>query len=361
MKSRVKDLGSLKASGFTDTLRAAIRVEFPTQEAFARALGVTPGQISHYLDEKQPVKPETLLAILDGFSSPALQEFVHNAWVREFAPLPDLPPATSEAEVIRTSEQVVGQGLTRRAIAFAERALETLTEPRDWHRVAERLVPWRLRVGDVSRAWHLSNTVEDRARARGDTIGVLSALAMKGTVLRQIDSVTSKAIVNAHETVVREMELFRPKNPDERRQLEYRRASVLREYSVQVLFLVQQRRIAPSHLEDARRCIVASLSLDESDIIQAAGLEVKSRIEVALGHLINAEDTLDELEAVGLDKAFELWEKTSCTRALIQRARGERDEAVATLQALRDRCEANQDWHHFRRADQLLVHTLAGI
>ena len=346
---------------FARVLRDAILQDFGSQQAFAKALGPTPGQISHYLSGEVAMKPESLRRILNTLRIPALQRQVHEAWVREFAPLPEVPVDQPAEKVIEVGSGFVAAGVTHRAISFAEQALRVIADPVDWHRVAERLVPWRLRAGHISGAWALTDSVERRARARQDALATLSALAMKGTVLRQIETVTPSAIGKASEAVFAEIEAEQGATRARAKNLVYRKASALREHAVHLLFLIRLRKISRSHLADAQKSVERSLLISEDPVIQAAGLEVRSRIEYELGQIVAAECTLDEVRALGHDQAFELWEKTSCTNALILLARGERDEAISLLESVRDACHANGDYHHFRQADQLLAHILASI
>jgi hypothetical protein len=87
-------------------------------------------------------------------------------------------------------------------------------------------------------------------------------------------------------------------------------------------------------------------------------LEVRSRIELAQGHLVKAEDTLDEFEQIGKHHGWELMEKSALTRARLHAARGERDEAIHILKQARDHCFDAENLHHFRKLDQELARLL---
>lgn len=346
---------------FRDVLRDAVRREYGTQKAFALALGVSEAQVSQYYSGSHGIQPSTLDNILRAFTSEAHRHALYKAWAGQFEPTPLLPKAASPAEVLAQIEGLFEKGLIRPAIRLAERELTRTDDYEKWFKIAERLEPLYLRLGNVSTALTLRDEIERRATEQGDMLAVLAALAMTETALQSLDAATLAAVDDAHRRSLAAAERWTPVTSESKRVRELRIASLSRTRALQILAFFKKGKISSSSLETALKEAGRAYRLDHPPYMVANGLETTSRIQAASGQLFQAEETIEELDAFGLGHGWEMWEKSRLTLARIAEARGERDEAVRILTEVRDRCRALDNLHHARTADQELARLMLGL
>lgn len=207
----MQSLGEAKPSSFGAVLRSAIRSEFGTAKEFARALGVTEGRVSQIVSGPESVNPQTLTSILRAFHSLTLQEMVHAAWSQEFAPLPSKLAASNPDQVIREVSGLKERTPTR-ALGLLSAARSAAEEAIDWQILAEQEVFLNLRLTKHGPAYALVQTMYRRALARGDRGDMLTALWMKGNVVRNIPGVPLKSIANSHDEAVAFASAWSPMN-----------------------------------------------------------------------------------------------------------------------------------------------------
>jgi len=355
-------LGKAKPESFGAALRAAIKAEYGTNKEFALALGFkNASSVTHFISGPDEVTPKTLRRIVETFSSPALQDRIHRAWIREFTPIPDLPEGISPEEFLSKVQDLFEAGLIRRALATGNKRLRQAQDPREWHLIADRVFQLNLRLERVSHAWQIRNAAEEKALELGSGTEIIAALAMRGTALRATDAATPGSLREAHAHTLSFLEQWEPKTPEEKERRRSRLASIWREYALCILSMQDKGLVSTSELQSALTAIENSNITDSLPHLSATALEVRSRIEVAGQHFFKAEETLDELIEQGLGLGWENWEKTQMTRAKVYEGRGERDTAIEILLEVRDYSLATENVHFFRKADQELSRLLAGL
>ena len=88
------------------------------------------------------------------------------------------------------------------------------------------------------------------------------------------------------------------------------------------------------------------------------GLEVRSRVEIALGHVVAAEEILDEIENAGIHYGSDLADKCLLGRARIHTARKEFDQALTLFEAASADSFSRMNLHYHNQADEERVRIL---
>ncbi len=335
---------------FRAELDAAIAEEFESQQAFARALGVTGGYVTQLLAGPGAVTAKSLAKILAAFTLQHLQERLHAAWVNEFVPRPDLTESLAPQDSLDVIERTALAGANLSALQLAKRMRDLADDPALRHTLTERIIQIELRLTRIGTA--LSELIEMQRLAAEDECPtrMAEALWIRGLALRSVPEIEAKMLARVQMTALAAVEQA---TGDTRRKVQL---CLERDYALHVLKLVESRSLPQSALADAINACERSIAQAYDENTLAMGLEVRSRIEAAQGFIVKAEDTLDELrEEMGAEVA----EKSTMTRAKILAARGEEDQAIDLLQKLSKRCLEMTDLHHLRRAEDELARLLS--
>lgn len=346
---------------FAEELQAVIDAEFGTRAAFARAMGVTPPQVTHFANEPEKIQPKSIEAMLATIASTALQRRLYEAWARQFAPPPVLPAGLPTETVLAEINALFDAGQIAHAIAIARGELQRTDDFLRWFAIAERLQPLYLRLGQVSAGLQFLKEIERRALEAGDNLAVYSSLAMKETALQSVDAASFRHVDEAHGRSLAFLEAWSPKDAESKRIRDLRRASLSRSRALQILTYWKKKTLPDEALEAAMREAKRSFSNEAPDYLIATGLEVLGRIQAAQGDCFGAEETVERLEEFGLGKAWELWEKSRLTLAEAAKKRGDIERAMEILVDVRDRCMQLDNRHHARHADQELARLMLGI
>ncbi|HEY3780313.1 MAG TPA: hypothetical protein VGL56_04460 [Fimbriimonadaceae bacterium] len=355
-------LGKTKSESFGSALQAAVRVEFGSNKEFAKALGVSQGRVSQLIRGPEDVNTPSLVKILVAFQTRGLQERVHEAWIRQFAPLPIQAVTDLEPEKLLSTIHTLGvDGLPTRALAHAKEWRHQVDDPAAWQALTRQIVEINLRLTKVSGAVSALDEMQKRALARGDKENLMTALWMSGLVLRTLDHVTVHTLDRAHQEAVTFAEAHKPASGKALEEWETIRAVLDRDFALHVLALNERKPLKREALEEAAKLVERSIQTGTSEVFRPYGLEVKARLEAAMGQLFKAEETLAELESSGLPEGSEIREKADLTAARIKALRGERDEAEAVFEAIAEDCFERLNLHHHRVADQLLARLRANL
>ncbi|HVT12456.1 MAG TPA: helix-turn-helix transcriptional regulator [Fimbriimonadaceae bacterium] len=353
-------LGQPKVAPFGVVLRAAIKAEFGSNREFARALGVSEGRVSQIVRGPEIPEPETLERVIGHFSTLALQDQIHRAWVAEFAPLPNWRELEFEkAEALHQIRLLEEAAFPVRALSLARLCQQHAVDPDSWQIFTERIVQLNLRLGKVSPAIAAVAEMEERARSRRENADLLTALWTRGQALRNLESITVSQLMKVHQNAMSFAESWRPKGGEPLAIWTHRKAALQRDFALHVLATHNRHPVDQEHLEAAIRSVETSMHGDDY-LGYCAGLEVRARVETAMGQIFKAEETLEELEALG-NAGPDFLEKTGLTRARIMVRRGEREAAIAFYKKLATDCFERMNLHHHRMADQELGKVLAGL
>lgn len=112
-----------------------------------------------------------------------------------------------------------------------------------------------------------------------------------------------------------------------------------------------RRSVATEVLQQAVAAVDRSIEAGGDQSFRYMGLEVRSRVELALGEVFKAEETLDEVEASGFSSGSDLKEKYLLGRARIAIERGERRRASKLLEETSESAFSVMNLHHHRMAD----------
>lgn len=360
MPQKREPLAPPKPEPFGAALKAAIRAEFGSGRAFAEAVGVSEGRVSQIVRGPEDVNARTLDYVLAPISSLPLQERVHAAWVRDFAPLPEPERSPMEPErAVWTAKDLWLAGNPKRALRLAAAQREFAEEPWAWHELSGLMVMTGLRLGRSSLALETTTEIERKARSDGDRMRFLAALWMRGLALRNSEHVPARSLNGAHEDALAFAETWEPGGRAEQELVRVKRMELRRDFALNVLAVHGRRPVPEEILQRALRSAEDALRMHDDPLPRCFALEVRARVEVALGQLFRAEETLEEAESLSGGRILELWEKSRIVRAKILLGRGARDEAAHELREVAERCFEEMNLHHHRVADQLLARLAA--
>lgn len=352
-------LGAAKHERFGTALRAALRAEFGSSRAFAQALGVSEGRVSQIIGGPEDINTQTLAKVLSGFSSGALIERVHAAWMHEFAPLPDVFTESVEPDwLFREIDRLWQSGNPKRGLVIAEQQRLVAKDPHVWQELSERIALISLRLNRPGKALAVLGDMEERARRDDDRVNLLTALWMRGSALRSVEGISPRQLEEAHRRAVELASSWQPRG-EGRERWQVKQMELHRDFALHALTIAERSSRAQEALVHGLRSAEQAVKMHDEGAAICLGLEVRARLEVASGQLFKAEETLDEAETLGKGGVHELWEKVRLTRARILLARGENDGAAREFRVIADECFAAANLHHFRVADQLLARLMA--
>jgi tetratricopeptide (TPR) repeat protein len=345
-----------KVEPFGDALRSAIKREFRFAKELAKAMGVTEGWVSQLVNGKEHASPQTLEDILSCFKTLAIRESLHAAWVADVARFEiDDGRTWNVIELQQEIELLVEAGQINRALQTVNLQRSSTTDPVMWQNMTERVAQLSLRLGRTAPAYLAIEEMRKEAMVRSDRMDLLTALWMKGTVLRLIDTSSVQVLMGAHKDAADYAQSWMPDEAKGKALWMNRRTSLLRDFALNVLALHDRRKLGGDALHKALEAAEKAISSSQSDHELCLALEVRGRIQAELGDVFNADETLEELLERGTANAPELDVKSLLTQARIHEQRKEKDAAIDALTRASEWCVENSDVHHLRVADQRLM------
>lgn len=351
-----------KAEPFGEALRRAIKQEFRFAKELAKKMGVTEGWISQLVNGKEHASSEVMKDIVSCFKTIAVQEELHDAWVADEARLDVYDGRLWDVtELQEQIETLVAAGRIDRALRMASLERQNATDPVMWQNMSERVVQLNLRLGRSAPAYQEVEEMRKRAEARSDQMDILTALWMRGNVLRLIDTVSFETLTGAHREALGQIGACRPKSAEGKALLMNRTASLYRDHGLNALILHERRLVGDDALPTGLDAVATSLKMAQTEDEVCLALEVRGRLQAASGDVFNAEETLEQLLEKGASKGTELDIKSLLTKARIHERRKERDAAIDALNRAVEWCVNNSDLHHLRVADRRLLGLLQGL
>lgn len=346
---------TFKTGTFESLLREAIQAEFGSSVAFSRALGVSRSRVSQLTGGSSPPDPTTLERILRTFSSPSWQEQIHSAWIRQFVPVP-----TEEIQGLDTED---GRQLASRlwladapehALHVANLHRARTTDAYLWQELSGIILLVNLRLGRAGASLVVGREMIERASNSHERGHLLTALWMQGVAARNVEHVGLDKL-NVLHTRALDVASAITATGEWQRRLKTKRLELMRDFALHVLKVSEHRRVPTGALEKAVASVNQAIERWDDEQAAALGLEVRARLEVALGQVVKAEETLSEIRNKKLGRFGEIDEKMELVEARIAILRGEVDRARTALQQICERCLVLGNYHHFRVADQLLA------
>lgn len=358
---RYVSLDQAKDTRFGEVLRGAIKAEFGSASEFAKFVGKTEGAISQLITGPQEPTPTTLRWLLTQFNTPAWQEAIYEAWRRDFAPPPEFNFRGTHADAIEQIREIDQAGNPRRALAITVAGRKEADDPVAWQRYTEEAFQINLRLTRTAPALRVLSEMRERARARDDKASVSAALWMEGTAVRNLESITVEVLTDRQNIALEYLNAWSPDSAEEKETWSNRFTALERDRALDFLAVHDRSPVSKELLIDALRSLERSMRLLDSKPIYTTGLEVRARVETALGRPFKAEETLEELAKIGAESGTDLKEKMEIARARILMLRGERDEAIHIFEHAAKRAFDLMNLHHHRKADQLAARLRAGL
>jgi len=352
--TQFNSLGGPKVGSFGSTLRKAIKSDFGSAKAFAKVLGVSEGRVSQIASGQDDINPETLARVLNALHSVESQERVHAAWISECAPLPRFDDQRLAPEAILSEVQRLWQnGFPARGLALAKGQRQLTSDSTLWYELTSLIAKVALTLEKKAEATTVLREMEVQARKDNERTHLLTALYLKGCVLRNSDRITADQIDAVRKPA---LELAYGHDPDHKDEVwRQHKADLDRDFALHVLALYEFRNLPSGALPEAKKAVQRSIDATDFSSTRYLGLEVRARLEVALHEPFAAEETIESMDGVDHTDLADLAEKLDILRARIAIERGEREEAVALLSSVAEACFARMNFHHFRVADRLLA------
>lgn len=297
----MESLARTKGESFEEAFRASIELEFRTQAEFARACGLSEGRISQIKRGAETPTAETLSKILKAFSSWALQERVHSAYVREFALLPPLPETIDDC-VIPQIRALIDAGSARRAIKVAQQIRRQLP-PSDhlWQRLSEEILEAQLKVEEHGSALRTLNQMLVRGKSVGKMGSIVTGFWQKSLILRAMPRSDARLMISSHQQAVDLLSVWKPADEDEAKTILNRRSALSRDHALNIL-RATNGVLSNEARESALRAVDYSESLIDDEVVPFFSADAKARIEIAAQNPFAAEewiDTMDQLKHLG--------------------------------------------------------------
>ncbi len=349
-------LGKAKQKSFGATLKASIGEEFGSSKAFAIAMGVSPGRVSQLVQGPEEINPQTLGKVLTVFRKSRLQERIHEAWIQEFAPIPTEKAEGLDSRVVLQQIQSVGESVSpQRALKLALAARKHESDPELWQLLSERIVHLNQRLMRTASALKALDAMEVRAKVNQEQVHAATGLWMRGNVLRGIPFVTWKQLNSSHENAVSYADATKPRSAEVLMLWREKRFQMDRDFALNVLSAVERHELTDSALETAHVALARSGEFENDPAFHYYALEVRSRLEFAGGNTMKAEDTIEQIEADGMNFCAEFPVRLGFTRAKLNILRGKREEAESELRKIARVCHEEFNLYHAAKADRELT------
>jgi ATP/maltotriose-dependent transcriptional regulator MalT len=108
-------------------------------------------------------------------------------------------------------------------------------------------------------------------------------------------------------------------------------------------------------LETAHVALAHSQQFANDPSFYYYALEVRSRLEFEQGNTIGAEETIEEIEASGMNYCPEFPARLGFTKAKLNLRRGKREEAESELRKIARTCHEESNLYHAVKAENELV------
>jgi hypothetical protein len=321
---------------FGDALRAAIKIEFGTQKAFAEALFVDKSRISQLISGREIPSPQTLESLLKAFTDWSLRERVYAAWTRACQTLPDIDELMDAgAAIIGQIRKLIdsGQPIKALKLAYKRRAAEPFTS-KLWLELSEEIVEGHLKLREYGTALRQLALIKSRAAELHDMGGVVTASWMSASAFRALDMSTDPLALQAEQDANAAFASWKPVTEEDRALKDNRYTALARDFGLGILHRSGFQPLDQAQYELARGAVDKSMTKLDSTAIELAGKQVLLRLELAAGHVFKAEEILEELVSKNPASSSHEAAKLDQVRAEILLARGQREEAIELLESL---------------------------
>ncbi|MBS1708017.1 MAG: hypothetical protein JSS65_04765 [Armatimonadetes bacterium] len=343
-------------------LETAINAEFGNRKAFIQKLGAGAPRLSQILGSDTVPGPSLLARIIECFDSLLLQDQIYDSWLKQVNVLPAASLEDVGSENALWQLHSLGlEGDPARALELADAWSKETPDRRLRHQLYRQKAEIALRLTKVSKAAQAVLDIADLAKEHDEESELYVAIWLRGMIVDRLDGIPLKTVIEVHEEVTGYV-TARPAGvaPDDwSKQV----AILQRDRARRLLGLAERRsdNLKVELLDQATKLIQQSLEMVNDEVFLPYGLEVRARIEAEQGQYFKAEETLTELEEIGMPEGSELWEKSQITVAKIKAHRKEFDEAVQILDKVSEQCFARMNLYHHRKADQFLARLLLGL
>lgn len=327
-----RSLALTKGESFGVALRESILLEFGSNANFANAAGVSPGRITQIISGEQKPSPETLDWVLSTFKNWSLQERIHRAWMHEFAPLQEPVDISNVTDnIVDQMVRLTDAGNPRRAVELGRAARSQIARADPlWQKITEQILAGQNKLQQYGAAMRTIQEMLDRSDELGDIAGKATAHWMRGSTMRALKYRDTSKLVASNQTAMDHLIAWSPKSREDLLLYKNRQTALLRDQALNML-RVTNFKLKEDAYRAAMESVTRSMQILEDEQIDYVGIQTKVKIEIAAGHVFQAEELLEELaerDAVGGNHGvltrLELEAKTHI-------ARGDTEQAIRRL------------------------------
>lgn len=346
-RSEKEQLGTFKA-----VLRRAIHQEYGKAEEFAKALGITPGRISQILNGPEELKNSTLEPILAALS-PASGERVRAAWIREFVPDVGTEPVPPSVAAYKAYVLDSG-GLPRKALKLIERTIAEAA-PDDEARplLLQRAAEYELKLDRPGRSMRRVEQASRLAELRNEPFDIFTALWLRGVIVQHLD-VSQEEKVSAS----KDASDYGASHSEGSSRWRSRSVEATRDEALAILAAFDDGAVGVEELGRAHQLAKDAVESSDTLLLLPVALEIRARIECAVGLIAAAEESLDAAEESAC-RDPDMDRKAGLLRARILVARKQFGEAEEAYLRLSSEARTAGDLYRQRKAEGLLGRLLA--
>jgi len=352
-----------KIASFAEEVREAFALEHKTQQDqdIAPYLNVTAGRVSQILKEPWKLKAETVQKILGCFKSVTHRRSILKAWQRECfgedVSDPDSASLIGEAPTERTIKRIdrlVRTMRPDRALKVTEQALSADLAPEFRRQLLDRAFYLYQRLDQQGDAMGVAQGIFEKGRADNHREDIALGLAMKGRVLRSLDSVDFEALRNLQEEVAQILDSLPATALASKGGVAFHKRSLRSAQISTVLKYQEELGGADEFLDTALREVETRVRAADTPKQKSGAFQLEARIHLARREYFKAEDILEESFKLG-DITLGIDAHCGIIRAKIIAARGNTDEAIDYYEKLCKLCEAERHIYLLRLSQRDLA------
>lgn len=350
-------LGEPKVQVFGAELRGAIKRAFGTNREFAKQLGVSEGRVSQVLSGTESITAQTLDQLLACFRNLGDQERLHQSWVQTFAPSPLVQVGSWELEIraedlLASLPELMAIGRSRQLLDEIQRLATSELSQELRFRLSEAGVRLALFLQRPSVALQLSRKQIEMGQEADEPAWVSFGRYAGANASRIISSLPSEDLIRFHQEALDSLESLSGKKALVLGQ--DLRVALRRDRVLTLLTIAERYPVESDHLK-AELSGIERLAQSQEGPSLALALEVKARLQAALGQSFQAEETLEAITGTKISISADYPAKTRITAARVLLCRGEVEAAGELLQTALQDCLAIDNLHHAAVIDGLMA------
>ncbi len=344
---------------FGTILRAAVLKEHTTDVKFAAALGVTAGRVSQILSGNERISRRVLAGLLKAFTKSKLRKEIRDAWILEYMPLQYALDSLGTEDAGEQASFLLKDHQPHQALDLVESRRARTPDCSDWHELSRVAAEINKRLVRPAAALRIVSEMEQRARCEGNQVHILEALRLKCHVSIDVSGIRPLCLSQLHEDALRYAETYKPQAAL-RNQWQKTRSELARDGAMILLKAHEFQDISIELFKKALSGIGWARSNSKDETGHARGLLVRAKVEIAAGHIGNANEALDEIAGHPCAGEGDFPQRIRIVKARLAILSDKCPKAMALLESICAQCLENEDPYYHRIADQLLARLTLG-